>query len=252
MKIFDVNGDVLSSDFSDNISVFYGREYDTNYSLIRINQTKKDGSKMYPFLRYNRMSALELANLEKWEVTSNCGLGWSASEPIDGIVIQNGVVIQNTPATHHEGAMPLTIDANGNLGYASADADANELVANGIVSACCGFGPLIVDYADYNDAEGVTYAQRKIVGQFGNGDYAIITCEGRDFDNSTGWIEPQMREVCKKHGLKFAYNCDGGGSTATVIGKKQLNTIYEGTYGRATPVFFVFNGSDHYFIPSEH
>ena len=50
-------------------------------------------------------------------------------------------------------------------------------------------------------------------------------------------------KACKKLGLKFAYNLDGGGSTETMFGYKHLNTIYDGTTGRQVPTFIVFTGS---------
>ena len=61
----------------------------------------------------------------------------------------------------------------------------------------------------------------------------------------------EAQTICQKIGLKFAYNLDGGGSTETILGKKQINTIYENQTGRKVPSFIVFNGTDEYFVPSE-
>jgi exopolysaccharide biosynthesis protein len=142
----------------------------------------------------------------------------------------------------------LTIDSNGDLGYAARDASGATLVSQGIVSAVCGWAPCIIDYESAIDVLPDAYddqsnAQRQIIGQFGNGDYAIVTCEGRDYDHSDGWTMDEARAVCKTLGLKYAFNLDGGGSTETVLGKKQINTIYDGTYGRIVPTFIVFNGT---------
>jgi hypothetical protein len=117
---------------------------------------------------------------------------------------------------------------------------------NGIVSALCGFLPIIVNYEDVESVttNSDTHAPRQIIGQWGNGDYAIITCEGRDFHNSDGWTLDEAKNICRKHGLKFAYNLDGGGSTETMLGLKHINTIYEGATGRKVPTFIVFNGTD--------
>lgn len=264
MSLYDVLGNIITGpEFADNMVFSYGRDSasGTNYTMIRIFQTKKDGTKQYPFSRTpttsstssENYSALEVANNEGWALTVNA---WGVFS--NGIVIENGIVKRNTVSTYHAGALPLTIDSNGNLSYASADADADTLVANGIVSAVPGFCPIIVDYntaslptignADhlYTDR-----AQREIIGQFGNGDYAIITCEGRDYDNSAGWTMAEAQAVCQSIGLKFAFNMDGGGSTEIVLGKKQINTIYENVTGRKCQTFIVFNGTDQYFIPSE-
>ena len=269
--LYDINGNVVynsaSSDFSDNFELDYEFDASTNanYTVFRIYQTKKDGTKQYPFVRvpndkylsdYGRTNALTLANDEGWLLTINAGLGMGASLPIDGIAIQNGVVIHDSPTTYHVGALPLTIDGDGMLGYTEADPSGATLISQGIVSAILGFCPIIVDYSPVTPptVEHVSHftqnAQRQILGQFGNGDYAIITCEGRNYDHSDGWTLAEAQTICQKIGLKFAYNLDGGGSTETVLGKKQLNTIYEGTSGRIVPSFIVFNGTDDYFIPN--
>lgn len=245
--------------FLDNVDVDYAYDSATgaNYTVIRVYKTKLDGTKQYPFavvpdvneIKYSTLDFMEkFADSNGYLMAINSGLGSPATHKIDGIAVQNGVVIYNTPAEYHAGSMPLTIDANGDLSYAPANADANELVASGIVSALCGFCPIIVDYNPVNPptVSNVTHftqnAQRQIIGQFGNGDYAIVTCEGRNFNNSDGWTIAEAQTICKKLGLKFAYNLDGGGSTQTVLGKKQLNTIYENEKGRTLPSFIVFTG----------
>lgn len=264
--IYDIDGNIVLNtgelEFNNNIDVDY--EFDSasnaNYTVIRIYQTKQDGTKQFPFARtpytdYSTASEhftpLTIARTEKWFLTANAW-GWFT----DGIVIENGIVKRNTQATYHAGSLPLTIDSNGTLSYASADADADALVANGIVSAVTGFCPIIVDYLPFaiptieNASHFAQNAQRQIIGQFGNGDYAIITCEGRNFDHSDGWTIAEAQTICQKIGLKFAYNLDGGGSTGTVLGKKQLNSIYEGETGRSSPTYIVFNGTDEFFVPN--
>lgn len=245
--------------FMDNIDVDYAYDSSTgaNYTVIRVYKTKLDGTKQYPFvvvpdaneIKYSTLDFMErFADDNGYLFAINSGLGSPATHKIDGIAVQNGVVVNNVPAVYHSGSMPLTIDANGDLSYAESNADANELVASGIVSAICGFCPIIVDYNTVspptvsNVSHFTQNAQRQIIGQFGNGDYAIITCEGRNFNNSDGWTIAEAQTICKKLGLKFAYNLDGGGSTQTVIGKKQLNIIYENEKGRTLPSFIVFNG----------
>lgn len=245
--------------FMDNIDVDYAYDSSTgaNYTVIRVYKTKLDGTKQYPFVvvpdvnenKYSTLDFMEnFADDNGYLFAINSGLGSPATLKIDGIAVQNGVIVNNVPAIYHAGSMPLTIDTNGDLSYAASSADANELVASGIVSAICGFCPIIVDYNTVspptvsNVSHFTQNAQRQIIGQFGNGDYAIITCEGRKFNNSDGWTIAEAQTICKKLGLKFAYNLDGGGSTQTVIGRKQLNIIYENEKGRTLPSFIVFNG----------
>lgn len=243
-------------DFIDNIDVDY--EFDdsssTYYSAIRIYKNKLDGTQQFPFVvapngtnPSDKSTYDFMLSNNDYVFAINSGLGNTNHIP-DGIIIENSTVIQNVPSVYHDSCKPLTIDSNGDLSYANADADANDLVQNGIVSAVCGFMPIIIDYdevpsSEWNNIEHYTqHAQRQIIGQYGNGDYAVITCEGRGYQNSVGWTIAEAQAVCKKLNLKFAYNLDGGGSTATIIGKKNLNIIYENNTGRIVPTFIVFNG----------
>lgn len=261
--VYDYQGNPIpvGNEFIDNTDIDYAFDSATNanYTVIRIYKTKIDGTKQYPFVREpaSRSSTYDLVMSEPWHLAINGGIFNVSGGAVDGICVENGVVKHNSPATTHVGAMPLTIDENGDLYYADADADADDLVGDGIVSAVCGFCPIIIDYdavdasfynwiSHYNDN-----AQRQIIGQFGNGDYAIVTCEGRGYQNSDGWTIPESITICQKLGLKFAYNLDGGGSTETMLEKKHINTIYDNTTGRLVPTFIVFNGLDEFSIPTE-
>lgn len=251
-------GKTLLDTFLDNVDVDYAYDADTGayYTVIRVYKQKLDGTKQYPFVyapngaNAGDKSTYDMTVGDGWLLAINSGVFNTGTKKPDGIVIQNGGVIQNSPTATHSQCKPLTIDRNGNLGYAAYDADADDLVSDGIVSAVCGFMPIVVDYvavdsSEWNSVSHYTQnAQRQIVGQWGNGDYAIITCEGRGYHNSDGWTIAEAQAVCIKHGLKFAYNLDGGGSTETMLGLKHINTIYERTTGRIVPTFIVFNGSD--------
>lgn len=247
--------------FIDNTDIDYAFDSATNanYTIIRIYKNKIDGTKQYPFVyapdgvNACTKTTHDLSNSEGWLLAINSGIFYVNTDgkngKPNGIVIENGIVIQNEQSGESLECKPLTIDENGNLGYAAYNADASELVNNGIISAVTGFMPIIVDYqpvpsSEWNSVDHYTEnAQRQIIGQFGNGDYAIITCEGRNFNNSDGWTIEEAQTVCQRHGLKFAYNLDGGGSTETMLGLKHLNTIYENATGRKVPTFIVFNGS---------
>lgn len=251
-----LTGNTALGEFLDNIDVDYGFDGATNanYTVIRIYKTRLDGTKQYPFVLApggsgpGTMSTYDLAMRDGWLLAINSGIFDTNTLRPDGVVIQNGAVIQNTAQTTHTNCKILTIDRNGDLGYAEPSADANTLVSQGIVSAVVGFMPIIVNYAavpasQWNSVSHYTQnAQRQIIGQFGNGDYAIVTCEGRSYQNSDGWTIAEAQTVCQRLGLKFAYNLDGGGSTETMLGKKHFNTIYERTTGRIVPTFIVFNG----------
>lgn len=259
---------VLNPSWIDEVSIqkFRYALTGTNYYLVRIPQTRTDGTKQYPFvtcpdgLSSASQSALQYAEDTGYYAVINSGVFNTRTKVIDGITIENSQVILNTPSAVHgsnpEPARPLTIDSNGTLSYVEYNADAYDLVEDGIVSCISGFMPIVVDGVVKSDWIGLwsTWAtedaQRQVFGQFPNGDYAIVTIEGRNFDSSNGMTMYQTADLCASLGLKFAYSLDGGGSTETVIEGEQLNVIYEGTNGRKVPSFIVFNGTDTYGTPN--
>lgn len=257
--IYNYNGVLIHDSFSDNMVFDYAYDAATgaNYTVIRVFQTKRDGTKQYPFLRYpGRMKTADLVAAENWGLVINAGLGVSEEQPIDGVAIENGVVKNNDPATYHQGAIPLTISSSGVLSTAAADATASSLVSSGIKSATCGFCAIVEDYLpseSFPTVANVTHftdnAQRQIIGQWGNGDYAIVTCAGRSNENSDGWTLTEAQTVCVKLGLKFAYNLDGGNSTSTYLRKNKIHDNQIGT-SRVIPSFIVFNGTTTFSIPT--
>lgn len=259
MSVYSLNGSKLgdvtfendSNIFSSNMHIDYKFDAsgNANYTVIRIFKNRLDGSVQYPFVFCpNKMNAatqstLSMNKQKGFPIAINAGiLDTSTLKPL-GVVVENGVAVRNSEL----GYTALTIDQNGDLGITN-ETDAATIINNGIVSALVGVGnnPIINNYEIPNGIFLNDNAQRQIIGQFGNGDYAIITCEGRNFDHSDGWTIAEAQRVCQEFGLKFAYNLDGGGSTETVIYKKQLNTIYEGSYGRIIGTYIVFNGTNEF------
>ncbi len=252
--------------FIDNVDIDYSYDESTgaNYTIIRVYRDKIDGTKQYPFVyapngaEACQMSTYEIAHNDGWLLAINGGIFNTTTHKADGPLVENGIIYQNSSSQTHPNCRPLIISNTGELSEGSANADATTLVNNGAISVICGFMAIVKNYqavpsSEWNNVSHYTQnAQRQIIGQFGNGDYAIITCEGRNFDNSDGWTIAEAQQICIKHGLKFAYNLDGGGSTETMLGLKHLNTIYEGTDGRKVPTFIVFNGTDKFNVtPTE-
>ncbi len=250
--MYTYDGKPLSSNENMSVDYIYDEIGESFYYLTRIFQTKTDGTKQYPFTRFPYSGASitpqQLRRLEGWDFIINAG--WYVLQ------IENSQVIRCTDPDNTQ--MALTIDNNGTLGFLEdwSEGDGQSIVDRGIVSATSSFFPIIVDYDKYDypiyegmETETWRYAQRQIIGQYENGDYAFITSEGRGFNNSKGITIDRMQDICQELGLKFAYNTDGGGSTQTMYNKKRLNQIYEGTDGRLVHGFIVFNGTDTYSIP---
>ena len=240
------------------VSEFHDSVTDTQYQVIRIYQTKLDGTKQYPFVvcpngtEKATYSASTLNHEKEYLLAINAGVFDMSTLKPDGVVVENGKVIQDSVSATSSKCMPLTIDARGNLSYTAYDKTAASMISDGIVSAVCGFMPIITNYekfdsSKWNSVDHYTEAaQRQIIGQYGNGDYCIITSEGRNFDNSVGWTIAQAQDICQGLGLKFAYNLDGGGSVETMLMKRQANIVYEGKSGRICPTFICFNGTDNF------
>ena len=143
---------------------------------------------------------------------------------------------------------PLCIDSEGNL---SANYDRNidvdTMISDGVVFSVTGWGKLVEDFEICKtdiDAEIVHQGLyiRQSIGQYENGDYCVCTVEQsrNSVHNEAGLTYTDLAEIFIDKGVKFAYSLDGGGSSGTVIGKRQLNRIYEGTTGRPVPTVITF------------
>lgn len=237
----------------------------TNYYVVTVPQTRTDGSKQYPFVFVpngnsgGTMSTLTMMQNYDFYMATNGGyfdLSQNHTYLPYGITIENSQIIRED-GSYFSSNYTLTIDEDGELGYANPIASgvtAQSVLNSGAVSAIQGLVPLVIN-GQASTVESTIWtnterAQRQIIGQKTNGDYVVITCEGRNFDNSSGFTVAEARTLCVNMGLKFAMMVDGGGSTETVIGDTQLNTIYEGTYGRIVPTYIVFNGTDTFGIPN--
>lgn len=277
MEIYNHDGmNVHGKEIRADISLAYKRDENNGcfYSIIIIPQTRMDGTRQYPFVKWpnypngGNKSAWEFNRDEdyKYYVVINGGTfrnPWGPGVTLSGLptgtVIENGVVLsRGTESSDTEwvrnNSMVLTINDDGELGYASFLTSADVLVSNGVVSAVTGFIPIVTNFQNADDViedempymERADDGQRQVLGQFGNGDYAIITSAGRGDQGGNWFTVRQMQTLCKNLGLKEAFMLDGGGSTETVLGHKQINTIYDNEYGRVMPTFIVFNGTDEF------
>lgn len=260
---------IYSASWEDEITVQKLRDAAsaTNYYVIEIPQIRSNGQKQYPFVFVPNgsngatLSALTMMHNYGWYFGMNAGvfdLNETGTKKPYLITIEDETIIDGLYYEWFANtSFVLTINDDGVLGYADKVANgttAQGVLNDGAVSAVTGFIPIVVngvassvggEYLERTDR-----GQRQVIGQFANGNYCIITAEGRNFDNSTGFTALELQEICVNLGLYFAFMLDGGGSTETVIGDEQINTIYEGTYGRLVPSFIVFNGTDEFFIPN--
>lgn len=256
-----------------SIGVEYGRKNGASYVFVRIPKTTNDGKTFYPRVALTSLdgtiegaksSPLNFARRNNTAFVVNAGLfNMTTVKPV-GQTIIDGVSISNTPMADDNGVpisdtecYPLCIDSEGNLS-ANYDrqVDTAAMIADGVVGAVTGWGKLVEDFnicVEDIAAEIVhpgDYIQQAI-GQYENGDYCVCTVEQSrgSVHNEAGLTYTEVAEIFVDKGAKFAYSLDGGGSAATVLGKRQLNRIYEGITGRSVPTVIYFedpgsNGND--------
>ena len=248
-----------------SIHVEYGRKNGASYVFVRIPKTTNDGKTFFPRVALTsadgtidgtKVSPLRFAQRERTVFVINASLfNMTTVQPV-GQTIIDGVSLTNEPMESDNGipisatqCYPLCIGSDGSL---SADYDRHvdtaTMIANGVVGAVTGWGKLVEDFEICKQdiaAEIVhpgDYIQQSI-GQYENGDYCVCTVDQSrgSVTNEAGLTYTELAEIFVEKGVKFAYSLDGGGSSATVIGKRQLNRIYEGSVGRAVPTVIYFD-----------
>lgn len=266
-EYYEINGSkvIIDSATSSLINYEYRRDAQTGtfYTIVNIKQTDGKGNKQYPFVYWPNYpnggieSTLQMNRRKKFLVAINAGrfeapygAGVTLTGLPSGTVIQNGVVLQQGTGDATAVNRVLTINNQGKLGYTLLSDSATDLVSDGIVSAVSGFIPILKDYQYIEDADPtITYigneadSQRQIIGQYYNGDYIILSCEGRNNQGTGYFTVRQLQDLCKSFGVRDAFLLDGGGSMETVVEDIQLNPIYDNELGRVVPTYIVFNGT---------
>ncbi|HFU4089740.1 TPA: phosphodiester glycosidase family protein [Streptococcus suis] len=257
-----------TSDIKKNIAigsilVEYGRISGASYVFVRIPKTMNDGSRIVPKVALTsrdgsisgaKRSTLNYASDQNPIFTVNAGLfNVSTVEPVGQLII-DGVSLINTPMTsdngvpiHPDECYPLAIDGNGNLTTYPRSADTADMISDGVKYAVTAWGKLVDNFQiateDINN-EIVHKGKyiRQSIGQYQNGDYCVCTVDMTrgPVTNEAGLSYEELAQIFVDKGVKFAYSLDGGGSSQTVLGKRQLNPIYEGADGRKVPTVIEF------------
>ena len=234
----------------------------TGCKIVTIPATLSDGTNIEPKVTLtastlggsDMKSALEYATDNKMAVVMNAGLFNTSTKVPKGQTIINGTSITNSPMTDDMGtaisdeeSYPLCIGSSGELSAPYArSVDTSTMIADGVKYAVTGWCTLIENgaakYSDFNTVEIVhknSYS-RQVIGQYEDGDYFILTTTSADKSGMTyAAINEILLALSKK--VRFAYSLDGGGSAETVVDRSQINTIYEGTYGRKVPTLIYFD-----------
>jgi exopolysaccharide biosynthesis protein len=145
----------------------------------------------------------------------------------EGIVLRNGTLYRKTPyydvaAIYGDGTMKT---------FAKGDADADELIQDGVVQAF-GFGPMLLD-ADGRAFPEAEMKKRKPqvnplnpragIGYIEPNHFVLVVVDGRGAGGSKGMTQTQFSKLFESLGCKSAYNFDGGGTATMVFMGRVLN-----------------------------
>ena len=98
---------------------------------------------------------------------------------------------------------------------------AETMIADGVTDTFAGFHPLVIngertDSTVYGSTNTVTAKHpRQVIAQLKDKTIQIFTFRGREYGHE-GYTYEELITVLMSHGVNFAYNLDGGGSTQTI------------------------------------
>ena len=143
----------------------------------------------------------------------------------DGLVIRNGKVYRtfntkrDTCIIYYDGKMKT---------FSGSELDIDKEIENGAYQAWS-FGPALLNNGEsmeqFNTGSDafLNYNPRTSIGYFEPGHYCIIVADGRS-DESKGIKMKDLSKIYENLGCQYAYNLDGGYSSALVYDNKIINT----------------------------
>ncbi len=149
----------------------------------------------------------------------------------EGLVIRNGVLFRNNIAKDRQ---VLVLFYDGTMkAYKPAEVNVDELLSQGAWQAW-NFGPSLLAASGNAIAEFTNNSSnpRTIIGMVEPGHYMFVLIDGRQDGYSDGMSYVQMSELCKRLGMKVAYNLDGGQTSQMFLNSENVNQPYNG--GRVT------------------
>lgn len=214
----------------------------TKYYITHIPYTNKLGLRNelvqgFPSDDYGNFAGetvRNFANRKNAPFAMNIGLWDNTNHTPYGPVIQNGV--EETPS-YSNSFSPIGIDDDGMVTVYSNGTTASQMISAGIKYGCCAYDELIhnnvVVYDTTDEAWTTTLYQHQIFAQLTNGDYVILTCDGKDYeDQDVGMTYEMLANVlmAKYNNIRTAYACDGGGSVSTVVNHEFINVPSDNSF----------------------
>lgn len=232
--------------YRDDVTVLHKRNNDvgTSYQVVIVNKTKFDGtttkiaidgtSDTNPLGDTNIKNTLNFAADKDFLHVINGGIYLVANNEADGITIIDGTILKSVGVEQFSAEQyVLGITSNGEF-KTYLNETAEYILNDGSVYALTGFVPLIENDTAVDDSvlricpHWNARHPRQIVGKLKDGNYFTFCCDGRTTNENGMTLAECISTLTKDLNVAFAFNLDGGGSTQTVVGRKQINRMIDG------------------------
>lgn len=230
--------------YYNEVSHFRGRKFDTTYYITHIPHLDSQGNviKLKRGLYGNNpnkpahMTPSDFARKTKATFVSNASTGSGSQLKLHGQQLYNGQILDSVKGDEYaplNDRWTLAIADDNTLTSFPPDVTASEIRNKGFNNTVSGFGPIISDGkiivkdGDYSPNTIVSHP-RQVIAQLPNKDLIFFSCDGRENNTHTmiekGMTLQEVAETLLDHyDIQFAYNMDGGGSTASVVRSHKLN-----------------------------
>ncbi|PTJ81313.1 hypothetical protein BUZ84_07095 [Mammaliicoccus sciuri] len=230
--------------YYNEVSHFRGRKFDTTYYITHIPHLDSQGNiiKLKRGLYGNNpnkpahMTPSEFARKTKATFVSNASTGSGSQLKLHGQQLFEGQILDSVKGDEYPALndrWTLAIGDDNTLTSFPPDVQASEIRNKGYNNTVSGFGPIISDGkiivkdGDYSPNTIVSHP-RQVIAQLPNKDLIFFSCDGRENNTHTmvekGMTLQEVAETLLDHyDIQFAYNMDGGGSTASVVRSHKLN-----------------------------
>jgi exopolysaccharide biosynthesis protein len=152
------------------------------------------------------------------------------SGSIHSAIIRDGHLIKN------EITAPFAIKGDGTMFVPERSMSGEELLQLGVTNTAI-FGPVLIKDGMKLPISPVDHHNvrhpRSAVGQISKDEYILIVVDGRRSGYSAGMTLSELQEEFFKRGAVFAYNLDGGGSTALYFNGRLVNRPSDASGERA-------------------
>lgn len=154
------------------------------------------------------------------------GFSFNTGKP-SGLIIRDGKIYSGSKST----ALTMAVKNDGTLYTPPNGTSAEQLVSEGVLHTFQ-FGPILIQNGQalsISDGKPSGNYPRTAIGQVSNNEYYIIVADGKRGDYSIGLTPKQMQDEFLQRGVKYAYNLDGGGSTALYFNGRLVNIPSDGS-----------------------